>query len=1047
MHSVTWLTGVLFVISTSLGAQGVFERISLEHGLSQSSVFAIVQDHQGFMWFGTQDGLNRYDGRRFEIFRRRGDDSTSLSHNFVRRLFVDRDGKLWVGTANYGVNCYDPVTGRFKRFLTNPADTNSISNNVIWAIEQTRDGVLWFGTDDGLNSYDTRTDTWDRYYFREGTKNAASLNSIHALYEDSTGALWVGHQEGISRFDPHTKTFQRLHRSFVINRFLDDNAGSFWAVGSGILSYDRREMRFVPAKSRLATGGLLPGGNEAGLVSRNRDIWFGSHDGLLHRKAGEHTFRNYRHNPDDPQSLSENSVLSMWEDRSGILWVGTYQGVNKHVPTRMKFTTYTYNPNDDNSLSSLRVRGFSEDPRGTIWIATQYGLNRFDPRTERFRRYYASGKERTMRDNHVWCVIAEQTLPVTVWIGMNAGGVDCLEFPEPLSSESPVLRSYYPQEHPQALSGGTVLSAFQDKTGDLWFGLLNAGVCWYRKESRTFIRIQPIPGNTNSLAGLNIWAIREDGNGHLWFGSQGDGVTRLDRKSWTFTRYQHQDLIPTTISDNNVTSIHEDSDGTLWFGTYTGLNRFEPRSETFQRFTSEHGLANDVIYAIEEDGNNNLWLSSNRGLSRFNRKTYKVVNYDVQDGLQSNEFNQGASLRASTGEMYFGGINGFSRFHPDSIRDNPHKPYVVLVDFRVFNDPIHPAKEKRRLLSTIETAQELHLSYRDAVLTFEFAALEYTNPVNNRYAYMMEGFDNEWNYVGKKREATYTNLDPGTYIFRVKASNNDNVWNEEGISLKVFIAPPWWMTWWFRGILIVTFLSVGPIIYFRRVTQLKRDHALQQDVSRRLIESQEAERKRIASELHDSVGQDLLVIKNRAYLAQKNKRLNTKVREQLDHITNTVTQSLQNVRQIARNLRPYHLDRVGLTGAIRSTLEDIAESSDIRFDMNIENVDNLFPHQEKEIEVNVFRIVQEGVNNVLKHSHANEVKIDIRSIERKLSIVIEDDGKGFDPSSVTLKAGLGLSGISERVRILGGTYSIESTPGKGTTVMVSIPVEKREKKT
>jgi signal transduction histidine kinase len=391
--------------------------------------------------------------------------------------------------------------------------------------------------------------------------------------------------------------------------------------------------------------------------------------------------------------------------------------------------------------------------------------------------------------------------------------------------------------------------------------------------------------------------------------------------------------------------------------------------------------------------------------------------------------------------MYFGGILGFNVFHPDSIKDNPHVPSVVLTDIKVLNRSISPTVDKNRVTRNIPLAEEIRLDYSDNVVTFGFAALEFTNPEENLYAYRLEGFDEDWVLAGTKREATYTNLDPGTYTFRVKASNNDGVWNEQGTAVAIFIAPPWWMSWWFRTILIVLFLSTGPIIYVRRVAALKKQYAIQQEFSRKLIEAQELERKRIATELHDSIGQDLLVIKNRTYMANQVKQLPAKAKTQMNHIMETVTQSLHSVRQVSRNLRPYHLDRVGLTGALRAMLEAVAESSHITFDVRIDTVDGLLKG-EKEIEVNFYRIIQESVNNILKHSQATSASIHVTTSERSIHLLMTDNGKGFDVSSVHAngsKAGLGLSGIAERVRILGGVYSIESRLGKGTRISITIP--------
>ncbi len=361
---------------------------------------------------------------------------------------------------------------------------------------------------------------------------------------------------------------------------------------------------------------------------------------------------------------------------------------------------------------------------------------------------------------------------------------------------------------------------------------------------------------------------------------------------------------------------------------------------------------------------------------------------------------------------------------------------MVFTDFKVFDKSISPSLEEHRISQFISEEGEIHLSYKDAVFSLEFSALEFTNPAKNSYAYMMQGFDKNWRYAGPGHEATYTNLDPGEYLFRVKASNNDGVWNESGASLKIFVAPPYWQAWWFRLFLIVSFASVGPILYFRRVATLKKEQAHQRDFARRLIESQELERKRIAGELHDSIGQDLLIIKNKLLLGLMENEGRDEPQSEVQQAVDYVARSLKNVREISRNLRPIQLDQLGLTAALESVVEVVSESSNIVADMKIDNVDGVL---DKEGEISFFRIVQECLNNILKHSNATHFSVKVTRTKEAVVLKVEDSGKGMggDPSS---KRGFGMTGMDERARILGGSLLIESTPGNGTTVFLSVPL-------
>jgi len=1024
------LLSLAFAFNTSLTAQSThveFEHISLEQGLSQSSAYAIVQDHQGFIWIGTQDGLDRYDGYSFSIFRHDPYDSTSISYNYALRLFVDREGDLWVGTSGGGLNCYDPWTNRFKRFIHEEDDSTSLSDNTVYRIYEDHNGVIWVATANGFNRMNRRIGTFTRYFCDPHDVRTLNSNLVSSIFQDSKGRLWVGGSKGVALFHSDG-TFSRIPgMNALINCIFEDNKGTIWFIGEAMYRYD-------PIQKRLVHWLSWGGGSEYSLYNGDGTFWIGTYGGLLFVDTKTNYVATYRHDAKNPQSLSENTVLTLCKDRSGILWVGTFQGVNKYIPTVKKFDLFVSNPKNANSLSSPRVRGFAQDRTGAIWVGTQDGLNRFDRRTRDFIRYFGPPRDRVaLRASHFWTILVDRFSEVPrILGGTNGRAVEELSFPPGRSWRNPVVRNFPGGE---ILDDAVVTSLLQDRSGIIWIGEYGGGITRYNLATGQLTQIRPPDGHP-----INV--LYEDRHGMIWAGGYTCGLLFHRPDQMKFQRFFPDVGVQKSVAENSTLCITEDTSGTLWVGTNEGLLRIHD-GKLLEHLTTRDGLPNNVIYGILSDDKGNLWFSSNRGIARFSIASCKITDFTENDGLQSNEFNQGASFRARNGEMYFGGINGFNVFNPDSIKDNPHVPPVVLTDIKVFNKSIVPFGPHSRVRSNIPLARELRLAYSDNVLTFDFAALEFTNPASNQYAYTMEGFDKEWFFCGTRREATYTNLEPGTYVFRVKASNNDGVWNEEGASITVIVAPPWWMTWWFRGALVFAFISIGPLIYYRRVTELKKQYALQQEYSRRLIDTQESERKRIATELHDSIGQDLLVIKNRAYMANQVKPLNPKAKEQLDHISKAVTQSLQNVRQISRNLRPYHLDRVGLTGAIKSMLETVAQTSAITFDIRVDTIDSLFTGGGKEIEVNLYRVVQESLNNILKHSEAKHADVHIEKLDGRIAIRIHDDGKGFDPSAVHApdsKAGLGLSGINERIGMLGGAYTIDSSPGAGTTVTVSIPL-------
>ncbi|HTP12973.1 MAG TPA: two-component regulator propeller domain-containing protein, partial [Bacteroidota bacterium] len=779
------------------------------------------------------------------------------------------------------------------------------------------------------------------------------------------------------------------------------------------------------------------------LEADNGMLWIGSTEGLIRFNLQTGKRERFSNIGDDPTSLSDNTVLSLFRDRSGILWVGTFGGINKYVPARKRFTTIQCDPDGSMGPRANRVRSFTEDRFGKIWIGTESGLYRMDPSNHHFDRFAnAPGYPRTLNVNHIWAVTALSDSPgVTIMCATNGGGVNVLRFPEHGNPLQPEMEYIQPnRKNALSLPAPGPSCLLEDRQGFVWIGTLRDGLARYNKRSKTFEVFKHQPGDPTSISNRSITTVLQTRDGTIWVGTRG-GFNRFNESEKNFTRFVNDPADPNSLSDDGIECLYEDDDGSIWIGTTGGLNRFDRTTGRFRRYTTEDGLPNDLIYGVLKDSHGNLWCSTNRGIARFRPEGGLINSFDVSDGLQSDEFNQGAAFKASDGTFYFGGIEGFNAFHPESVQDNPHTPNVTFTDLRVLNRSLRIGQGETRLLQTISSAQELFLTYEDQVITIQFAGLEFTNPSRNQYMFKMEGFDKDWTYSGTRREATYTNLDPATYTFRVRGANNDGVWNTESRTMVIHIAPPFWKTWWFRLLAIATLIALVATAVQRRIQTLRKEAALQVEISRRLIESQEQERRRIATDLHDGLGQDLLIIKNRATIANEVPGLSETAKQQIEIIGRTASQSLQSVRQIAKDLRPYHLDRLGLAAAIRSTLEQVAGASRIAFDVRIDDLGQFFEGK-KDLEVNVFRVVQEGVNNILKHSGASNAWVRVEKSDGEVHIEIRDDGKGFDPSTVGApdsKAGLGIAGMAERLKVLGGTYNVDSSPGSGTKISMVIP--------
>ena len=825
-----------------------FDHLTTENGLSNDNVWGMAQDSYGFMWFGTFDGLNRYDGSTVKIFRHDPDDPQSLSGDAVRGLHADHTGTLWIGTWGNGLNRFDRATEQFIRYQHNPDDPHSLSHDAIRTIYEDRAGRLWIGTMGGLNRFNRETKQFTRYLHDPDNPNSLGNNNIWSVFEDRTGLLWIGTAGGLDRFDPATE-------QFIHYRHKSDDPKS--------LSHN--SVRSI-------------------CEDRSGTLWVGTLGGLNRFDRDTEQFIRYQHDPADPASLSHNSVFLVYEDQAGILWVGTWGGgLNRFNPETNTFMAYHSNSADPFSLNNDNVYLIHEDQTGMAWIATGGGVNMLDRGGKPFRHYRSiPGDPNSLTHNAVRPLYED--LAGVLWLGTNSGGLYKFE-----RQTAQFTQYQHDPDDPNSLGNNSVWAIYEDRMGLLWLGGFGSGLHKFEKDAETFTTYRHNFADPQSLSNDNIVALYEDRARRLWIGTWGGGLNRLDRETEQFTRYQHDPDDSGTLSHNQVTKIYEDGAGIFWIGTVGGLNRFEPETGRFTRYlhdpanleslghnsvfsiyedsrgrlwigmlgggldrfgreherfihyTVKNGLPSNTVFGILEDDDTeggNLWLSTTWGLSRFNPQTETFRNYDVSDGLQGNSFSTfNAYYKSHSGELFFGGSNGFNAFYPDQIRDNPHIPSVFITDFQLANKPVLIGGDSVLQQSILET-EHLTLSYLDRVFSFEFAVLNYRASEKNRYRYKMEGFEEDWTEVDSTRRfATYTNLVPGEYVFRVIGSNNDGIWNEEGAAITITVTPPWWETTWFRGLMLA--LVVG-LVYggFRwRVSAIEsQKHQLEIQVTERTRE-------------------------------------------------------------------------------------------------------------------------------------------------------------------------------------------------------------------
>lgn len=821
-----------------------FENIGSRQGLPQASIHCIWQDSKGFIWIGTELGVNRYDGYDFIVYNPDVKNPQSLSNNWVYSVYEDHLGNLWIGTDD-GLNRFNREKEVFIRYFHDPEESNSLSNNKVYTIYEDRSGVLWIGTDNGLNKFERKDETFKRYQFEPENPQSLSNNYIRSIFEDASGALWVGTDNGLNKLNRQEETWLRIqsdskdpnslsHNS--IDSICEDSFGMLWiGTDRGLAQFDARtgkstRYRHIPRDSKSLSDDWI----HVVYKDRSGTLWIGTDEGGLNRFDREKSeFTCYQNDPNNPNSLGSNRIYSMCEDQSGMIWVGTDGGaVSKFNSEPKRFKHFTHDSENRNSISHPFVRAFYEEKSGTLWVGTEGGLNKYDPENNRFIHYrYNPRDRRSLSNDRVFSIVKDSS--GAFWIGTYGGG---------LNKFNPKSGTFIHYRHsptvPNSLSDDRIRVIYEGQPGVLWIGTDGGGINKFETEKGIFTRYRHDPNDPDSLSHDRIWSILKSRSGKMWIATFGGGLDKFDPEKGRFSHYRFDPNDPNSLSNDYTVTLHEDRSGIIWIGSNgSGIIRFDPQKETFSNYAESDGLPGSAVYGILEDNGGNLWVSTNNSLSRFNPQTKTFRNYDINDGLQSNEFNGGSRYKSPKGEMFFGGINGFNRFYPELIKDNPYIPNVVITNFRIFNKvvPIQEGKDGQSpLTKSITETDKIELSYRDNMLSFEFAALHYVFPDKNKYAYRMEGFNKDWIYTSAaQRFASYTNLDPGEYTFRVKASNNDGLWNEEGASLKIVIIPPFWETFWFRIVSVVFIIS---LIFLGFSARLRNIKAHQQKLERLVAE-------------------------------------------------------------------------------------------------------------------------------------------------------------------------------------------------------------------
>ncbi|HEY0489685.1 MAG TPA: two-component regulator propeller domain-containing protein [Telluria sp.] len=803
-----------------------FEHLSVEQGLAQESVLAIVQDRDGFMWFGSQAGLSRFDGYRVVVYRHEIGNAKSLVNNWIRVLHVDARGDLWIGTDG-GIDRYDAATNSFTHYVPQEAVRRGNGNRHIRAITDDGAGGLWIATSDGLQHLDVVTGKFTVWHHVPGDPASLADNQVNALAVDAGGRLWVGTAAGLDSLAPGSRSFTHHRvpdgdlRYNAVQALLVDAQQTLWIGSTGGLERSTGAVgadRGLPGRERLgAATGIRPGIIASLYEDQDGTIWVGSYaDGLYRWDPRASRFQSHRHLPGDAHSVADQRISALYRDRLGTLWVGTwFAGVSRVDLNSGGFSRILRQPDAPGALSGNKVRAILGDGNGKLWLGMNSGLNHYDPLTGMARVYrHEPNNPNSLADAAAGALASDRA--GGLWIGGDSG----LTRFDPASGRFTRL----PLGDPES---DKVRGMLTDRAGKIWVAT-RGGLHRVDPVSRQVASWRHDASDPSTLADNVVRPILEDRAGRFWVGTF-DGLDLMDRAAGTFRHFRHNPADPNTLSHDEIHYLLEDSKGTVWVGTAGGLNRMridKTGKVSFQRYTVRDGMSDDAVAGILEDGAGFLWVSTNTGISRLEPVTGKWRNYSAIDGTIEGAYFDGSAFRAPDGTLYFGGFNGVTAFYPRAITDNRLPPRAVITGFQIFNQPVEVARPGL-LEGPVERARAITLNASDSVFSLEFSALHYAAPQRNRFAYQLEGFDNDWvDTSAGRRFATYTNLDPGTYTFRVKAANKDGVWGVPGEPLTITILPPVWKTWWFRTMAGLMLLGSAWLAYRARLSGLRRQKVL-----------------------------------------------------------------------------------------------------------------------------------------------------------------------------------------------------------------------------
>ncbi|WP_215224920.1 hybrid sensor histidine kinase/response regulator transcription factor [Echinicola shivajiensis] len=1031
-----------------------FKNISIDEGLSQSSVLCILQDHKGFMWLGTRDGLNRFDGNAFTVYRYNYEDDSSISNNYVKSLHEDSEGVLWVGVQN-GLNKYLPGKDAFERITPHVSDKFSSNYNVNQILAANED-CLWLGTNYGLAKYHKKEKEYKPVSADDSIKLKLSQAKIRSIHQIASGGIWIKTLQHIYFFDPEKDWLQEYvyspdeepndnHLSVIYQ----DKTGKVWLGDkTGLRVLDKQTKEFVP---------LILEGNDQALI-RNEvrsikedfqgNLWVGTYKGLYQIHADKDGYSLMVHDENNPNSLSQNSVYSLFEDKKGDLWIGTYAGGISYYDRSFDLFRHFTSGTNSSKLNYKVVSSLVQDKEDNLWVGTEGGgINYYSADKGTFEYFmHDENDPSSISTNNVKALLQDHQ--GDFWIGTHEGGLNFLD-----TSVKPYrFKKYFKDPNDtNSLSDNRVISLLEGKGQNIWIGTSGGGLnLWERKSQK----IQRIKDPYDRISKIVFTLIKTDDPDIILVGGN-RGLVQLNTKT--------KEIVPVVYSGRwapgkleSVLSLYLEpqENGKLWVGTQgEGLFCYDFETKKSQHFGIESGLPNNIIYGIVPDDEGNLWISTNSGLARLNFESHVVKTFDQSDGLQSNEFNYGAFLKNRHGELLFGGANGFNIFDPKEIKENSFVPPISITSISVHNKPF---------LNITDSIKHINLNYDQDVINIDFVALSYSQANKNQYAYMLEGFDKDWNHIGNKHSATYTNLDAGDYIFKVKASNNDGLWNEEGALLPISVYPAPWATWWAYSLYALITLVLGFLAHkYYKIRNKEKEELKQEKLAKERIQEVNQLKLQLFTNISHDFRTPLTLILGPLQRMIKEKKGDEFIKGQHQIMYRNASVLMQLINELLDfrknesgklQLKASKNDLIAFVDEVKEAFLEYAKRRNIHLETEYSEGEILLWFDRVKLQKVLFNLL----SNAFKFTQdEGYVLLKVVKVAKGVKIVIADSGAGISPDHLPyvfdrfyqigekLGSGIGLALSKSMVELHHGSIQVKSEEGKGSSFEIVLPKGKK----